>query len=99
MDTNSANLAAAITQLQASVAKLAEELTATSATADPFRECESPETMGETAVKKEGAKEMEVDPEVAQSVATQLGVEGGGKRILEIIAAASAAAKKSKTCP
>ena len=39
--TISANLAAAMTQLQASVAKLAEEITASSAMADPFRECES----------------------------------------------------------
>ena len=76
LDADGVLLGAAIAKLQESLANLAEELQVKTSAADG--------TGSTGAIEKE---RMEVDPEVAQAVATNLGVEGGAKRVLEIFAA------------
>ena len=94
LDADGVFLAAAIAKLQESVARLAEEIQVNSSS-DPFRGSAAADATGNTEAKEK--EEMEVDPEVAQAVATNLGVEGGAKRVLEIFAAAAAAAVVKRT--
>ena len=88
LDADALVLAAAVAKLEEDVAKLAAELQSKTT-----HDVSGPEAAADTTK----ADAMEVGSEAAATVAEELGVEGGAKRVMEILAAATAASKKAKT--
>jgi chromosome segregation ATPase len=94
LDAVAAASAASIAKLQEKISQLAAEVQA-KATSDPPQgdEAMDADTANTEARKPDG----DIQVETATSVAAELGIEGGAKRVMEIIAAASAATKKTRT--
>ena len=94
LDAVAAASAASISKLQEKISQLAAEVQAKAAS-DPSQGAADMDA--DTA--KTGASELDGDIQVeaATTVAAELGIDGGAKRVMEIIAAASAASKKAKT--
>jgi hypothetical protein len=94
LDAVAAASAASISKLQEKISQLAAEVQAKAAS-DPSQGAADMDA--DTA--KTGASELDGDihVEAATTVAAELGIDGGAKRVMEIIAAASAASKKAKT--
>ena len=93
LDAVAAASAASIAKLQEKISQLAAEVQAKAAS-DPSQGAADMDA--DTA--KTGASELDGDIQVeaATTVAAELGIDGGAKRVMEIIAAASAASKKAK---